>query len=95
LATAIRLKWGTAKQNREDAIKNGRHVGFERRVGQDVRGAKLKDEDVLTIRWMWKIGRWTQGCIGRMFGVGHNTISRIVRGEQWTHLLEVHNGDQG
>lgn len=48
---------------------------------------KLTEEQVNTIRKLWKVGHRNIKVLARNNGVSPANIRRIVRNETWTHLL--------
>lgn len=48
---------------------------------------KLTEEQVKTIRSLWRIGHRNIKVLARNNGVSPANIRRIVRNETWTHLL--------
>ena len=76
------LYWATPEQNggvdrrRHGKIMHGSKCGM----------AKLKDEDIPTIRAMRESGMLNRE-IADVFGVRPHTISRIVSGVRWGHLV--------
>lgn len=48
---------------------------------------KLTEEQVTTIRKLWKIGHRNVRVLARNHSVSPANIRRIVRNETWTHLL--------
>ena len=76
------LRWGTAKQNRADLIRNGR---MPNRKGMNHPMVKLTDLDVVAIRKMRKQGK-TLREIGDLFGVSEASVSLICRKKIWNHV---------
>ncbi|OOB91234.1 hypothetical protein B0T42_07360 [Rathayibacter sp. VKM Ac-2630] len=75
------LYWGTEQQNVQDAIDRGRKA-----KGATHGRAKLTDADVLSIRAAVTAGRMLKDLADE-FGVSAPTISNIVAGRIWRHLL--------
>lgn len=73
------LRWATPKENAMDSIAHGTHV-----AGQTHANAKLTDDDIRAIRSARGI---SQPALGRMYGVHQATISRILLGKGWNHVL--------
>jgi len=48
---------------------------------------KLTEEQVYTIRKLWKVGHRNVRVLARNNGVSPANIRRIVKNETWTHLL--------
>lgn len=66
------LRWATSKDNREDQRKHGTLLWGEKNPG-----ARLTDDDVLTIRRLHAAGGRTDEIADR-FGVDRKTVWRIV-----------------
>lgn len=77
---------GTPKQNTDDMMKKGRHVILETEMGEKSRLAKLKDQDVIEIRRLGKLGVKAK-VIAPMFSVTIRNIHDILAGACWKHLL--------
>jgi hypothetical protein len=88
---------GTPRDNMEDARRKGRLAAGERswsrmhpeRLARGVHNgnSKLGDDDIREILRSYNAGELTQVELSARFGVGQTTISEIVRGEHWKHLL--------
>jgi len=72
------LCWGTAQDNYEDRVKNGRDL-----KGEDFK-RKLKNEDVREILRLK--GQVSQRELGIRYGVHQVTVSEIHRGKIWRHI---------
>ena len=88
---------GTSKDNTQDAIRKGRYRGFtDPRLYANWRPgslcgskhvrAKLREEDIKTVRHLFYAERRKQKEIGEFFGVKQQTISAILRGKSWAHV---------
>lgn len=64
----------TPATRRRQSINNGRR--------------KLTDDDVLEIRRAYSAREASQDALAHSFGVGQTTISRIVRGSRFRHLMQ-------
>jgi hypothetical protein len=73
---------GSHADNMADMTAKGRSLRGERHN----RG-KLTEADAVEIRQLWSDGGMSQSEIGRRFGIGKTTVSAIVRGYLWRHLL--------
>lgn len=76
------LSWKTHKQNAADRFRDGTDLSGERNPV-----AKLTSENVMEIRRIYALGGVTQSDLAGAFGVGSQTISKIVTGARWRHLL--------
>ena len=56
-------------------------------TGEKNPNAKLSERDVIEIRRLYSTGHYSQEKIGAMFGVKQITVSLIVRGKCWRHIL--------
>lgn len=73
---------GTASDNNTDMITKGRHAR-----GEKVNTAILSELDVLQIRELYRNTSHPQSKIGQLFGVSQCTISDIIRGKTWKHII--------
>lgn len=81
---------GTAKQNSEDNVRDGRQA-----KGEKMGSAKLKNKEILEIRKLYKIhlesgsvkGPYNMTSLSKMFKVSPSTIGCIVHNRSWRHLL--------
>lgn len=79
------LKWGTHRQNIQDAIKHGTHQCLNQN-GERNSNTKLTGQNVKTIICMYKTKQFTQQNIAGIFQVSNATISRIVNKVSWRHI---------
>lgn len=75
------LRWGTHLEN----VREAEHLGYSS-PGELNPKAKLNVEQVRKIRTMYATKMYRQVDLGKMFGVGQDTISSIVRRETWGHI---------
>lgn len=57
-----------------------------KKYGSDVSTSKLAESDVITMRYMYKTGKYTQKELGNMFGVNDRSVSGIINRKSWTHI---------
>lgn len=76
------LRWGTQRQNAEDAISRGR-VHPPVLSGEAHGRARLTYEQVTTIRRRAAAGA-TRAALAREYGVGRTTIRHIITGRNWS-----------
>jgi hypothetical protein len=72
---------GTHADNVADKVAKGRHT-----KGEQFRQAKLTDAAVHQIRTLRAQGMSIHN-IGRRFGIGKSSVSRIVRRQSWRHVI--------
>jgi hypothetical protein len=78
------LRWGTQKENVQDTKnRNRRAIKRGERNGR----AKLDDAKVKAIRAIHGTGPTTVE-IAELYGVSNQIVSRIIRNEAWSHLVE-------
>ncbi len=77
------LKWGTPSDNRQDAVKHGTHVDNS---GEKNGNAKLTEQDVRMIIYMWKTNEFTQIEISNLYNICQQTVSDIVNKKVWKHI---------
>lgn len=70
---------GTIQDNMDDRNNKGRQARGERSH------SKLKNQDILVIRELSRIGV-SQRRIAKRLGVGKSTINSILNGHNWTHV---------
>lgn len=74
---------GTPAENVADMMRKGRN-SYVTRVGESANSAKLKADDIKTIRSLPKSMANIE--IGASFGVSHVTISLVRRHKAWKHI---------
>jgi hypothetical protein len=74
------LRWGTSRDNKQDAIAHGTFP-----MGERHRNARLTERDVMAIRARYAAGE-TQRAIGADYDMRQNNISRIVNGVRWARV---------
>lgn len=77
------LCWGTALENGQDRI---RHGTVPRGANHHRACAVLSESQVKDIRYLHSIGV-KNASLGRLFNCHRNTISKIILGNRWAHLL--------
>lgn len=78
------LRWASAKENQADRTRHGTHIR-----GSEVRGAKLTERDIPTIRARISAGE-LYASIAQDFAVSVSTISLIKRNVIWGHVACDH-----
>ncbi len=66
----------------DQKVKDGRQT-----VGEKLPQSKLTEQNVLKIRQLYSTGNYTQKELGNIFGINHATISDLIVGKTWKHLL--------
>lgn len=77
------LREGTQLENMQDMDRQGRR-GIV--VGEAARDAKLTNEQVIEIRFLYSLGVGTHRSLGKEFGVSGPTIRQIVIRNKWKHI---------
>lgn len=77
---------GTAQDNTDDMMRKGRHRMIESDLGEKNRFSKLKNDDVIEIRRLGKLG-YKANTIAPIFNVTPRNINDILSGSTWKHLL--------
>ncbi len=75
------LRWDTHKGNESDKVKHGTAAR-----GSKSNWAKLKEQDVRMIIYMWSTGLFTQYEIAEVYNIDHANVSAIVLKKSWKHL---------
>ena len=78
------LEMVTCSQNIRHAIENNL---LPVKQGEEKPVAKLKNQEVLDIRELWKTRKYTQIKLAEMYGVSKWTIRNIIRRKSWKFLL--------
>lgn len=74
------LEWCTAKENTQHAYRTKLNSGVK---GEKSHLSKLKKEDIIKIRLMYKEGLYSQAKLGAKFNVTQSQIYRIVNYINW------------
>ena len=77
------LCWGNHSENQYDAVKHRTHVDNR---GEKHGLAKLTEQDVRMIIYMYRTGLFLQKEIAKIYGIYQNTVSRIVNRKRWGYL---------
>lgn len=80
------LFWGTRHANMQDAVSKGRMPKGWKVRGEDCGSSKLTEADVRAIRGMTADGS-TKAELAQRFNCDRTTISHIIRGKTWTHVI--------
>lgn len=75
------LYLGTPGDNTKDKLAQGRQPR-----GSDAGPSKLTELQVIEIRELYALGKYTQECIAKMFGVRQMAVSDIVLRKSWKHV---------
>lgn len=76
------LRWGTAQQNTDDYMRNGRQVILR---GEQATSAKLTEKQVRAIRRAFAAGA-TKAELARAYDISHTSMTAIVNRTNWTHI---------
>ena len=79
---------GNRNANNLDRDRKGRQIAH---LGEKHGMAKLKDEQVLKIRELYKTGSYTYQQLSELFNVGITMVGYIVSGSHWKHLPNQNN----
>lgn len=80
---------GDAEANAKDMVSKRRNKhgdGIPLKPGEENQKAKLKNQEVLQIRAMYKPQEFGFKRISKIYGVSKNAISNIVRRKTWQHI---------
>jgi len=78
------LYLGTHAANMHDRDIRGRTLR-----GEKAGRAKLTKENVLTIKRLYRTGKYTGQQLGKRFNVHQNTVYSLLSGNSWKHLQEI------
>lgn len=70
------LRWGTNADNMADRVQREGYTKSKR----------LTPEQVLEIKKLLAKGKLSQSKIGKLYGVSHEAVGKISRGETWRYL---------
>lgn len=73
---------GSPADNMADKAKKGRSPH-----GEQHSGARLTESDIRAIRAAWAEGGMSQSAIARRFSTSQTTVSLVVRGRLWAHVV--------
>jgi len=76
------LEWNTPKENMNHATLNG----LNNSIGETHASSKLTEKQVLEIRHLYKIKKYNQRELAKMFGVCIPQISMIINNKRWNHI---------
>lgn len=79
--TVANLAYVTHADNERHKLDHG-----TRRRGAEVKAAKLTDDDVRAIKWRVLNGE-SQTSVARMYDVSDATVSGIMKGKKWAHVV--------
>jgi len=83
---------GTHRENAQDMVRKGRHVGTKGqrmlnvKKGEDSYNHKLTNSQVLKIREIFAGGYMSNRAIGRKFNISDIQVGNIVKRKCWTHI---------
>lgn len=81
------LMLGTIKSNAADMLLKGRQKGVQfASVGTNNGMSKLSEDDVISIRKMYRNKELNQYELAEKFGVSQPAIGSIVRNKTWRHV---------
>lgn len=78
---ASNLAWGTAADNKADALRHGT-------VPRGIRlhNAKLTDEAVKALRLEYSNGGIAQRPLAKKYGIDQSSLSKVIRRDTWAHV---------
>jgi len=78
----INLEWITPKGNTQHAIENN----LRNTIGEMNGQSKLKENDVISIRELYRTGDYSYGKLSLKFGISDTHIKRIINYNNWKHI---------
>ncbi len=78
------LVWGTLSENQVDSMRNGTNNPSR---GEKHHASKLTENDVREIRTTYATGNVYQGQLAELYGISKRQIGRIVRMQDWKHVM--------
>jgi len=79
----LNLEWTDNSGNQRHAFANGLQ---SERKGEAHNMHKLTEQNVLEIRRLLSLGKYTQAQIGKLFGVTNYCVHDIKQGRSWAHI---------
>lgn len=86
LCRSCHRKYDMTDEERNKLRKTSFAHGHTRNTGSKHPGSKLDEDDIIAIRAMYAEGKWTFVDVGSVFGVQGQTISKIIKGQLWSHV---------
>lgn len=77
------LEWATPSEQQQHAFSIGLRNNS---IGENSNFSKLKEEDIIEIRRLYKTGFYRMGEIAKKFNIAKNTVNSIVHNYTWKHL---------
>jgi hypothetical protein len=79
------LEWCTGSENIKHAYETGLRIP-SRVQGENQKSSKLRNEQVLEIRELYKTGNYTQRQLAKKYDINQRMIWNIVNNKRWTHI---------
>lgn len=79
----INLEWMTAEENNRHSFT---HLGRKNKKGEGSSRHKIKNEDVIEIRTLYKNNGYTNKKLATLFNISEAQVNRIIRRKNWDHL---------
>lgn len=79
------LRWDTITENNRDTVRHGTHR-FSVSNGEKNGNAKLTEQDVKMIIYIWQTGLFIQKEIAKYFNVRRATVNNIINKKTWKHI---------
>ena len=77
------LCWGTHTENMQDMTRHGTHITH---VGDKNGQAKLTEQDVRMVVYMYRTKLFTQKEIAKQYGITRQCVTLILKRKNWRHL---------
>lgn len=77
------LEYVTPSENMKHSFK----LGLQNHKGENNPKSRLKEKDVLKIRRLHRIEKYTQEKISKIFNISFQHVSDIVKNKYWKHIL--------
>jgi hypothetical protein len=82
---------GTMRDNMRDCAQKGRYDRMKRPKGERHGLSLLTEAAVVAIRDEYTATKPSHRVLAERYGVDRSTITQIVSGKTWRHLLDIHN----
>lgn len=79
------LRWDTPKNNTKDTIVAGKHPCLTQK-GENHSQAKLTEQDVRMIIYMWRTKEFAQQEIADTYSITRSSVNHIINRRTWKHI---------
>lgn len=77
------LEWVTQSENMKHAFKTKLQIPLENELHPN---CKLSNDEIISIRYMYKVGNISQSKLGKLFNCSQTNISKIISNKRRNNL---------